>query len=82
MHHVMVLFFILSTSHVMPSALLVLLVLSHVKPFPHPTLFHIHFPPKLSRKSQKDYGSGCAAAVFGSVSLRSTLVPVIAFTEI
>ena len=82
MHHVMVLFFIPSTSHVMSSVLFVLLTLSRVKHFPHPTLSHIHSSPKMSRNSQKDCESGCAAATLEAVSLRSTLVTVIAFTEI
>ena len=66
----------------MSSILFVLLTLSHVNPFPHPTLSHIHSPPKLSRISHKDWGSGCDAAMLGPISLRSTLVSVIAFTEI
>ena len=82
MHHMPVLFFVPSTSHVMFSVLLVISALPYFKSSQYPIMFHIYSLPKMSINSQKDGGSGCAAAMLGLVSLRSTLVPVIAFNEI
>ena len=82
MHHVIVLFFILSNSYVMSSFLFVLSAPSHINLFPCPTPSHTHTPPKLSRNSQKGLGPDGPSVMLKQISLRSTLVSVTALAEI